>query len=328
MEPKPPTLPPNLMLEYLAEGAANVVFRIRQAPQSSPERGAGDDSFGPDTPPPTELEEWQTDLPGTQWPFAGQDVLLRLRKDVPGATAVLDAHGAYEDVFVPLLGRDNLVEQWLVELASDTVDTLNLQLQHLEAEGRRPARRKGVPLRQERFGLIVLDMSANQGRHRCMVEIKPKWLVQSPTAPADAVRCRTCALRAHRLALDAASHSKDAICPLTLLSDEDSHLHAVVTALLMSSRVSADPTTLDRLRQFLRRNKLIPLLRDLQIKYNTSDVLKADTADMALRTAMTIRDCAMFVRVRAVCSGRIAVDWYRCQPIPVKELKPGWGTST
>jgi inositol-pentakisphosphate 2-kinase len=44
------------------------------------------------------------------------------------------------------------------------------------------------------------------------IEVKPKWLAQSPTAPSNAIRCRTCALQVVK-----PKDPKKYICPLQLL---------------------------------------------------------------------------------------------------------------
>ena len=50
-----PTLPPNTIVSYLAEGAANIVYRISVSRDPTPEPSLLDE-YGDGTPPPTEIE--------------------------------------------------------------------------------------------------------------------------------------------------------------------------------------------------------------------------------------------------------------------------------
>lgn len=65
------------------------------------------------------------------------------------------------------------------------------------------------------------DMSSVPGES-LTIEIKPKWLLQSPNAPEEAYRCRNCALNAQKKAKSRISGTETAdeayICPLKLHS--------------------------------------------------------------------------------------------------------------
>lgn len=177
-------------LEYLNEGNANVIYRI------------------------------QSTVGGGQLPLALRNKLLRLRKDKLFIQPTRKQHEAYKDNFVPLFHANNLVEHSLVALDQNVFMSLNGLLQQLEEAGTRPKSRHGDTLAIDQYGLLMTDMTAQPGE--IFLELKPKWLAQSPDAPADAVRCRTCALRARREAARlAAGGASDSVffCPFGLISD-------------------------------------------------------------------------------------------------------------
>jgi inositol-pentakisphosphate 2-kinase len=67
----------------------------------------------------------------------------------------------------------------------------------------------------ERNGILLPDMSSIPGSVTT-IEIKPKWLLQSPNAPRDAYLCRTCALHASRKSKQ--TYKEPYICPLALVA--------------------------------------------------------------------------------------------------------------
>ena len=147
-------------LEYLSEGGANTVYSITTA--------HGDDT-----------------------PNGLQGRLLRLRKDLRHVRPASEQLKAYKEHFADLFAEGNLIQHELIQLENGLTTVLNDSI----GERVRPSRRlqDRLPL-DERFGVLITDMSPRLGD--TLVEIKPKWLLQSPNAPGDAKRCRTCALRA------------------------------------------------------------------------------------------------------------------------------------
>src|SRR5438046_1549160 len=148
-------------LAYWAEGAANVVYKLHP--------------HHPD--------------------------LVRLRK----ARSVIPyrevAH-SFETVVRPLFPHDALLHPRLITLsdADVMIPPLNEALREKEADGNRLEMRRGAYLAtDEDHAMLVPDMSPQHERER-FLEFKPKWLMQSPSAPAAARRCRTCALREMRRA--------------------------------------------------------------------------------------------------------------------------------
>lgn len=135
-----------------------------------------------------------------------------------------------------------------------------------------------------------------------MIEIKPKWLFQSPSAPHAALRCRTCAVRLHRRLRDPAYDAADLPCPLLMASDDWEDRSSFVSALLPEHEQSAwyvaalarwfkaTPTQ-------SRPKRLIAHLRGVQQALDAKGPLVADALDEDFRLAMTLRDCSIFLRV-------------------------------
>jgi len=182
----------SIRLQYLNEGNANVVFRIIPSIDRQP------------------------------LPDFLQGRLLRLRKDKSFIRPVQEQYAAFHDQFVPLFHARNLVEQDLVRIGPGLADVLNKFLRQLEISGvRLQSRHADTLATNEPYGFLTTDMTARGEQFQ--LELKPKWLLQSPDAPEDAVRCRTCALRARRKMLKsihAATFNSAEYCPLGLLSHD------------------------------------------------------------------------------------------------------------
>src|SRR5271170_93276 len=181
-------------LQYLAEGAANVVYRILPL--------SGEAAVG-----------------GV---FNGK--LLRLRKDTPTSRPYEEIVHDFERIFVKLFPSDFLVPLALFRLPSPAdlaIKPLNITLKAREHDKLRSKRRHGVYLAaDENYGILVTDMTPKNDRE-VFIEFKPKWLVQSPSAPSEACRCRTCALREMRRVTTSSYGRGDAdFCPLDLLSED------------------------------------------------------------------------------------------------------------
>lgn len=156
------------------------------------------------------------------------------------------------------------------------------------------------------------------------LEFKPKWLSQSPDAPASATRCRNCArelLRHERTkpndSLDDKSQKPKTtiLCPLNFLACPISPpaladvLAYLATALDPPIRrvETTSPAQYDRLVHWLRTNDLIPRLRAAQLAHDgdgagplgAAAAARDPAAAASLQLAMTLRDCACFVRVPA-----------------------------
>lgn len=289
----------SLQLEYLAEGAANVVYRV-VLPPPSPSISSSLDFETDDgrltTPPPSEIPSLRMDprLDGR---------LLRLRKSNPAALPLIQCQKYFDSVIRPLFSDENLVERTLFRPSADLIMDLNRRLRQMETDGSRAGKRHGVYLVEgEIYGTLITDMTCVED-DSTTVEFKPKWLAQSPSAPAGARRCRTCALCAMRSLKQASvgdsRHIKSEFCPLSLMSADRNRvaLAADIILGLSESERKEEVATRQGLIRFLLETSLLRRLRDLQTKLDPIGVLAADVSEKDFLTAMTIRDCTLFVKV-------------------------------
>lgn len=230
------SLPPFTLI-YLAEGNANVIYTLHPATQTHPINTAtGQTSHSPLTShPQCTVLRLRKDLPFTQ---PAIEVLSAFRRKIQplfadGFADVLVEQGLFrmsretvESVDSTLRemegGRDGEVEGGI---ARDGVGS-----------GDRPVHRRGVyhpVFERECHGILMpnlLSLGANPStpsaralqdgkdtKHNDksklkmktrLLEFKAKWLLQSPSAPADAVRCRTCAVNALRRLKNAQSQTQ------------------------------------------------------------------------------------------------------------------------
>ena len=294
-----PELPAGLELEYFAEGAANVVYRML-APLPSPsvhsEAYSDSDEYGPGTPPPSEIP-----VRSIHPLITGK--LLRLRKDLPTATSILDAQQDFKQHVKPLFREGDLVQQMVVCLPASLIDRYNDDLRMMEASGARAKKRSGIYLRIDGYGTLVTDLS-RQGDITFSASFKPKWLVQSPSAPKEAKRCRTCALRAMRASqkvgkdFEGYVSMKGGTCPLSLVSEDEDKVHMGVNALISGSvkaQLIDSENPIHHIVQVLQTSSVLRRLKDLQLKLDPDGPLIADPTNPRFLTAMALRDCTVFI---------------------------------
>lgn len=243
--------------EYVAEGRANVVFRM--TPLGSVKEDSGI--------------------------FA--DALFRVPKATPGATPhSYDRLQHYRDTIIePAVGAQFLVPQLLVEIPDHQAQILNQK---------RDPRHKDKSVILSGRAMLIQDMSplsANQ----LGLEFKPKWLAQSPIAPADATRCRTCAREAYRNGqkLQAGKPISPPVCPLGLVHNDP----AVVldTIKLLAPKWSKSDQI--RLREAFEKTQVFLKLRKLQMDGDPGNTMFTNPESPKFGLAMTLRDCTCFVRL-------------------------------
>ncbi|KAI7191588.1 hypothetical protein D0869_08191 [Hortaea werneckii] len=244
-------------LTYLNEGGANFVFRIQ--PQACQD-------------PRMQLH--------------GRVPLLRIRKDLSHVQTAEEQLHSFNQHFKPLFPAQNLVEHEAVQLDDHVIPRLNQTI----SQAKRSSSRTGdlIP-HDEKYGLLITNMSPLP--METLVQFKPKWLAQSPNAPEDSKRCRTCALRAQRQAKNQ-STATDAQenCPLVMISG-NAH----------DRRRAAEATTTDKKLQDCLVDDAQPLLRALkenQQRFDPSGVLGTvdDDALSDICKAMSLRDCTLFLK--------------------------------
>ncbi|KAL8674834.1 MAG: hypothetical protein Q9168_000815 [Polycauliona sp. 1 TL-2023] len=279
-------------VRYHAEGAANVVFLIT----SNRVVASQDDDYG------AVGTTTRDGIPRIDVRLKGK--LLRLRKDVPSVTSVVESHRHYEDHIEPLFPAESLVEQLLCKITPGFVKKCNVVLRGEEEQYMtRPKKRHGVNLSQtETHGLLITDMRYD--KTHASTEFKPKWLVQSPSAPPNSKRCRTCALRALR---DVKNNIKPRtwgpepsdFCPLTLVSGDKDLIHPSLEPILLTA-IGAPLDILkfiDLTLPYFHDLHLFKLLRKLQAEKDPKGILEVDPSNVEFMTAMAIRDCTFFLKI-------------------------------
>ncbi|CAN8096280.1 unnamed protein product [Discula destructiva] len=251
-----------------------------------------------------------------------QGQLLRL----PKATASTNNNKAipypelqhyWETRIRPLFPPTELVQQRLVWLPTNDlpffVSTLNAQLAALDASGTRRPDFVGHRIADNvAIGMLVEDMRPSPSpAYRTspiqwrMLEIKPKWLHQSPRAPTGAVQCRNCAREVWRNRQNATR--KPVFCPLNLVKAADfAHDEGVagdVAAELRRCFVGVTDAEVRNLVWWLRGTELFQRLRRIQWE-NDHCAARAGAAvdEEAYSLAMTLRDCSLFVLMPS-CEG-------------------------
>lgn len=281
-------------LDYLAEGAANIVYRIRFPPQSP---GISTDPEQGSTPAITETSPLQSDPR-----ISGK--LLRLRKHLLSTVSVMESQKNWESVICSFFAPHNLVQQALFRPSTTLIKRCNAVLHSMENDGSRAKKRCSVYLAEgEYHGTLITDMTCASTSQHISIEFKPKWLAQSPSAPVGSVRCRTCALRAMKSANPQPSHPvkqlKLGFCPLNLVSNDKIKVATAASIVLELCRPEEHDNELLRgaLVDFLYKSPLLRKLRNLQIMKDPVGVLKADLSGKEFLTAMTVRDCTLFLKV-------------------------------
>ncbi|CAK7568368.1 MAG: Inositol-pentakisphosphate 2-kinase [Sporothrix epigloea] len=228
------TMPSAVKCCLVGEGSANAVFCVTPVSDITNNRN-GCNSNGQD-----DTVSRGTGTSADAGPLSTH--LLRIPKAGPGVgpSTCLEHHAYYSNILRPLVGAEWLVGQQLIQgVVSSGVHTI---LNDLLAERDRDSRSRpdwvGTRVAENvDVALLVEDMTAAcktpmYPSSTTIIQCKPKWLVQSPSAPVGARRCRTCALSAASAASPRADETKRRTqdvkqsvlhkakpCPLVLVAD-------------------------------------------------------------------------------------------------------------
>lgn len=309
-----PELSPTIKLEYLAEGGANIVYRIilpiaeEQVLEPQPSEIP---HYGASTPPPTEIDDTNLDSDVDINITSGK--LLRLRKNVRYGLPYRDTARDFQTKIRPLFGDEELVDQTMVRVPPSVIQRCNANLQEREHHTKRPAIRCGVYLAEdEPLGMLVTDMTTTTHSTAIVaeagniVELKPKWLVQSPSAPSRARRCRTCALRDMKRADSPLLNSqnpptapvvippgKAQFCPLDLTSSDKNDMQRTIRHIFPSL-----PTQkIDIIADALYQHPILQKLLSLQRIHNEVGLHGPSPGSRETSLSMTLRDCSVFLKV-------------------------------
>ncbi|KAL4804451.1 inositol-pentakisphosphate 2-kinase [Aspergillus unguis] len=268
-------LPPGAQLAYLAEGGANIVYRIL--------------SPGPNGLPIVPVE------------YKGK--LLRLRKDTKAGVSYQEIVRNFDKNIRPLFKPEELVDQELVYLPSGLIQQCNDQLRTADISGKRSKQRRGIYLSAvEPFGLLVTDMTSFGNPGTELAELKPKWLLQSPSAPNGARRCRTCALRdmKNHNARRMGTMEARSFCPLDLVSDKFENV-------LRATKFVKGYKDHARLARVLHRNPTLLKLQAHQRATRDVGLYGPSPRSRDPSLAMTIRDCTMYIKMPLNDKGRVEI---------------------
>jgi inositol-pentakisphosphate 2-kinase len=300
-------------LSFFAEGAANVIFSIKLL----------------DTDSAVPLS-WSHQLVNGS--------LLRLRKGdqdpngkkstaesavpPPPYVPVLEIKDFVTNHIANVIPASHFIQHVLVEVAPQLVEQCNALLSRMDTQELRRPKRRGWHIRaDEQFGFLIADMSV-KGENEIMIEFKPKWLAQSPTAPDGARRCRTCAWHI----MNSLPEEKR-YCPLALASGHAGWVKKqasrfVETVQELPAGWSAAEVTQLMVEYFVSLDggrDLLLLLQRLQMQWDPlgASIYADGTTDTAallenaqqkiddpknivlekLSWAMTLRDCIIFIRL-------------------------------
>lgn len=155
------------------------------------------------------------------------------------------------------------------------------------------------------FALLLTHNHCPDPSQSLLVEFKPKWLSQSPSAPKNAIRCRQCAKELHSYVTEPGLKrpvpTQAKPCPLTLGRDNatragtDSSRRLVPHLDKLGDHLSS---TLD----VLRDEEAFECLRRAQENNDMVGPLGADKCDSKFALAMTLRDCTCFALVSTQAS--------------------------
>ena len=220
--------------------------------------------------------------------------LLRLRKNVPSAVPVLESHEYFKNTVEPLFPRDMLIEQEICEVSPDLLKKYNKELRQDEKnQYLRDQRRAGTYLAEDESHVILVTSMLWDDEH-ASCDFKPKWLTQSPSAPGESKRCRTCAMQAKYKKLN----DFRAFCPLALTSNDEGLLKRHLEGALMKMRGSPI-YMLEQLRYaipFFQRSPMLHRLKELQSANDNQGPLNAELSSEKYQLAMTLRDCTVFMK--------------------------------
>lgn len=303
-------------LEYLNEGGANAVYRIINVQNTK----------NPESTSIIPALTLQTTLEVTSL----HQKVLRLRKEVADAESVEQNVKNYKSV-MEAIGPLHPDSQAL--LLTPTLlrinDTLKLKvsknLHDLSQAGLRKRDRSGGIDMREDSAMLLDDMSCKANHDYLNLEFKLKWLAPSPSAPADATCCRTCALTAMKMLAESkqrrnkGKRPKMRSCPLGhFVGDEMYRCRLLDEILSFSDNVEVEEEEKEKDNDkekekekeevdyeqciawlhSLRSLELIQSLRKAQIALDEKGSLDEEyMATREFRIAMTLRDCSIFAQI-------------------------------
>ncbi|KAA8911070.1 hypothetical protein TRICI_003932 [Trichomonascus ciferrii] len=228
--------------------------------------------------------------------------LLRLRKKHKYKVSTKEVYDFMKDELVPYLGNTWIIRFELVRVPrgfysalGNTKEKLDLSEEYGllvenarfdQIEDIRPSRKTDLT-----YGSLEIR-KLQHGTTSVFLEFKPKWLVQSPNAPASAKCCRTCAHRAM-------TNRPKGFCPLDLGSGDPYRVRRAVKALLGNAVNNNEIPLEDIVTTYFLETNLLQSLRRLQA-LDTRGILnyhESKDLDKNFFLAMSSRDCTLFLEI-------------------------------
>lgn len=325
-------------LEYLSKGAANAVYKCCLFDAKMPRCGVA-----------LQLVDVK-DGGSYARPMSNKvvrDMVLRIPRGMPKCLSAEDIMKGFEDYIAPLFTPDQNTSTPMGDADQPTAMSIPPSThdfsKHLMLHGpvalfpevmmhliqdstsgtfHKLPTQDHLPLEHTRLAIFLPDMSTVYRSH-VTLEIKPKWLAQSPDAPENSVRCRTCAMQVlHPKKRDAY------ICPLRLVNGANFALYTWIDGMVEAVRrntpndfgVTTEPgsglhaSIIHAITYYLTEGdgrKLLQHLRYLQCELDPDGILHRPTSssdgfDHNLRLAMTLRDCSLFIKVPYDAEGKLS----------------------
>ncbi|UKZ54834.1 hypothetical protein TrVGV298_008648 [Trichoderma virens] len=259
-------------VRLVGEGAANAVFEIKVPPGSRV---------------------------GAQF----QGKLLRVAKapSLGRAPTPSDYYLRQQEFFVhdiqPHLGEHAVSQELVVLHKSGIVDDLNAMLRDMN-HLRKPKFQNSF-IGHASWGFLVEDMRPNGDDGSILIEFKPKWLLQSPSAPKTAIRCRQCALELRNYLKTPGAKSprpERRPCPIALANRDCPQQVASPFRIAPQLSDLQDDKRLQTILDKIIHHKAIRKLRDCQKSLDHSGPLLPPT-NLDFVVAMTLRDCTCFALI-------------------------------
>ncbi|KAL7798486.1 inositol-pentakisphosphate 2-kinase domain-containing protein [Trichoderma ceciliae] len=259
-------------VRLVGEGAANAVFEIKVPPSSRVDAQ-----------------------------FQGK--LLRVAKtQALGRTPTSsDYYFRQQEFFIreiqPHLGDYAVCQELVVLHKSGIVDELNAMLR--DVNHLRKSKFQGSFIGHASWGFLVEDMRPNGDDDSMLIEFKPKWLLQSPSAPKNALRCRQCALELRNYLKT--PHAKVPCperrpCPIALANPDCPKQVASPFRIAPQLSNLRDDKCIQAALDKIIHHEAIRMLRDCQKKLDRVGPLRP-SADLGFVVAMTLRDCTCFALI-------------------------------
>ncbi|KAH8126648.1 inositol-pentakisphosphate 2-kinase-domain-containing protein [Trichoderma asperelloides] len=326
-------------VRLVGEGAANVVFEIKLPPNSGmdtqfqgtlpffllsffPSKGARHTQIKGSGKRPKRsltLRCGYTDPVANRYSVPIGKLLRVAKAQALGRTPVSSNYYLRQQEFFireiqPHLG-DHAVRQELVVLhKSNIVDELNAMLR--DVNHLRKPKFQGSFIGRASWGFLVEDMRPNGADGSMLIEFKPKWLLQSPSAPKNAIRCRQCALELRNYLKAPGTKApcpEKKPCPIMLANPDcpqqvasPFRIAPQLSGLHNNERIQA---ALDK----IIHHKAIQALRNCQKSLDHAGPLKP-IPNLDFVVAMTLRDCTCFALIPPNDDGEIKLrfgdfDW-------------------